>query len=1095
MGTISSLSDSGTLTIGNSGPGILNTGALTLASGGILNVDLDGSTAGSGYAQIDASGAVSLNGETLDLNTGSYLAPANAQFTIIKGNSPINGTFRSSTGANLTEGSTFTVNGQIFKISYLNDSVVLTAEVPSYYVNPAWSTYSYGQFILDADPVTPGNQNAYYGETAFSTIDAAIAAAPSLSNVVVNQGTYSEDVLLNKQLTLTFQQGPIGVGALADTVSNAVISINGITLTIGTDDTDTNFSLASQVTGTGGIDKSGTGTFTLENVSNNYTGNTEISSGVLVLGSATALGSSADVIVDSSGTLVLSGYAVTLPNLTGTGVVENNGQAVALTFNQTGTDNFAGSLEDGTGSSLSVIQAGTGTLILSGSNTYTGATSVNTGKLNVDGTLSVSSTVTVAPGATLGGDGNIPGSVNVTGGILAPTLGGASGLTISDGLTLARNPLNVANPGTFDAVINGPTPGTQVTQVLLSGGLTIGASNLVLSIGNGYSPSPGTQFDLIENQDFSPESGTFKGLSEGSLIIANGEVFEITYAGGSNGNDVVLTAKATTTTTITGTENTIPLNSDGTYSATVTSEAGSGLGTPTGTVTFDDNTLFLGTAPLNSNGVATFTANFTVGGEHSITATYNADGQANLLPSTSAQAFNQEVTPLRFIPGDVLIEQVGDGVNALSNTAGNAIYLDEYNPQSGVEVQSIALPTAGSGAQAAIIAEGNDTTQGFISLSGDGRYVTVTGYGVSPGTNSTGGTLASTNANQYNRVVGRVDDAGDIDTSTSLSNFAINGAPNSVYTTDGTNIYVAGGTGGVGYTTLGAASMTTLSSAPANTGVIEGFGGQLYYSSSKSGMISLGTTATCTGGISSSATTAYQLSNLGITFNATTDPNGFFFATLNPGSTAYDTLYIADSSQGLLKYSLVGGTWQLNGAIGTVQDAYQSLTGVVSDGIVTLYATKGDGANGVGGGELAIITDNTGYDDVNGSFSSLTPQILLQLDPGSNEGLRSIALVPQLTTVYVQSSWSTLTQGEAVTDADPACARKPVGRLRRGCLQLHQRRHRGAAREPRQCDRQRRDLSGIGLDRYADIAGISGWTGERQFDFGHHSRGRRSPGR
>jgi fibronectin-binding autotransporter adhesin len=61
--------------------------------------------------------------------------------------------------------------------------------------------------------------------------------------------------------------------------------------------------------------------------------------------------------------------------------------------------------------SSALIKAGAGTLILSGTNTYTGATTVAGGTLQVDGSLAAGTTVTVASGATLTGTGTIAGNV------------------------------------------------------------------------------------------------------------------------------------------------------------------------------------------------------------------------------------------------------------------------------------------------------------------------------------------------------------------------------------------------------------------------------------------------------------------------------------------------------------------------------------------------------------------------------------------------------------------------------------------------------------------------------------------------------------
>lgn len=102
---------------------------------------------------------------------------------------------------------------------------------------------------------------------------------------------------------------------------------------------------------------------------------------------------------------------------------------------------------------------GPGTLILTGANTYTGATSLETGTTLVNGSLG-NTALTVASAATLGGNGNITGATTIHG-THAP---GASAGTQSFGSTLdygASSRLkweltsNAASPGTFDKVTAG----------------------------------------------------------------------------------------------------------------------------------------------------------------------------------------------------------------------------------------------------------------------------------------------------------------------------------------------------------------------------------------------------------------------------------------------------------------------------------------------------------------------------------------------------------------------------------------------------------------------------------------------------------------
>jgi autotransporter-associated beta strand protein len=84
----------------------------------------------------------------------------------------------------------------------------------------------------------------------------------------------------------------------------------------------------------------------------------------------------------------------------------------------TGSDNtsttFSGTIS-GTGG---LTKIGAGTFVLTGTNTYSGATAVNGGRLTVNGAIP-NSTLTVDGGATLGGTGTV-GNAIIKNGILSP---------------------------------------------------------------------------------------------------------------------------------------------------------------------------------------------------------------------------------------------------------------------------------------------------------------------------------------------------------------------------------------------------------------------------------------------------------------------------------------------------------------------------------------------------------------------------------------------------------------------------------------------------------------------------------------------------
>jgi autotransporter-associated beta strand protein/YVTN family beta-propeller protein len=129
-----------------------------------------------------------------------------------------------------------------------------------------------------------------------------------------------------------------------------------------------------------------------------------------------------------------SGASLTLGPATLT-IIQNNDK----TFNGTLTDAYAEYPGSGSGTTgpLNLLKTGTAALRLSGVSSYSGATTVSAGTLQVDGSLSTGA-VTVENGATLSGVGGLAGPVTVlNGGRLAPGAGGVGALTVNNSLSLA----------------------------------------------------------------------------------------------------------------------------------------------------------------------------------------------------------------------------------------------------------------------------------------------------------------------------------------------------------------------------------------------------------------------------------------------------------------------------------------------------------------------------------------------------------------------------------------------------------------------------------------------------------------------------------
>lgn len=193
--------------------------------------------------------------------------------------------------------------------------------------------------------------------------------------------------------------------------------------------------------------------------------------------------------LDNGGTVVANGAAITHNvALTGTGGV----------FNTTANTTVSGAI-GGTGG---LWKNNTGTLTLTGVNTYTGNTNVEAGKLVVNGSLA--SSVRILKNGTLGGTLSIAGNLTNLG-ILAP--GNSPGTVTVNG--------NYFEAGTLDIEVWGLTAGTQHDQVVVSGTATFQAgSNLKVT-------KTGGTFDLARTESVlavsaAAYSGAFTTLDRGT---------------------------------------------------------------------------------------------------------------------------------------------------------------------------------------------------------------------------------------------------------------------------------------------------------------------------------------------------------------------------------------------------------------------------------------------------------------------------------------------------------------------------------------------------------------------------------------------------
>jgi hypothetical protein len=339
-------------------------------------------------------------------------------------------------------------------------------------------------------------------------------------------------------------------------------------------------------------------------------------------------------------------------------------------------------------------------------------------------------------------------------------------------------------------------------------------------------------------------------------------------------------------------------------------------------------------------------------------------------------------TPLSaFTLGDLVVSVEGNGVEGANSgpyTDNQAapLSLFEFSTSgttSATYAGAMVLPQSNNGANYAISGEYGSSSEGSLQLSGNGKYLTIMGYGVNAAafnanpaaygsTNNALGQSGSLTGQHYTavpRVVALIGANGSVNTTTALYNVYNNNNPRSVYTVDGKSFYVSGqgnspdATGGVFYATAGAHSATAITGLDTSgktysqdTRAVVVYNGQLYVSvDSKEGSGSardyIGTLnapgAPLPTGLANNGNGPTQLVGFGNsggtgkeTITAATtnginapgeqinlSPENYFFANAT-------TLYVADSGSpknnsgtsslgdgGLQKWDDVNGTWTL----------------------------------------------------------------------------------------------------------------------------------------------------------------------------------------
>ena len=505
-----------------------------------------------------------------------------------------------------------------------------------------------------AGTVTLSQANTYTGGTIINTgtLNAANNAALGTGAVTVANGaTFGmSGTAINVGNNITFNSGSTlsEANAFGGNILSGTLSMNGtvgISVTSASNDV---LNLNGLISGTGiTLNKSGVGTLVLGGA-NTFTGTTNITAGTLVVANDAALGSSAAVFSAGTG-LSLSGTSLDVANnLTfgsGDTIAENNANGnntLSGAFSMSGTQaiNVSNATNDKltlsgdiSGTGITLNKGGVGTLVLSGTNAFTGTTNDSAGIINLQSNTALgasSATAVVSSGAELSLTGtalNIPNAISIVGtgvsnaGVIVDTTSGGNNI-LSGGITLTgASTIAVSNSNdtlNLSGIITDSTNSFSLTK--------IGAGTLELSNANTY--DGGT---TISSGILAVANST--GLGTGTATVSNGAELAINGSGLNIGNAINITGTGISNA---GALTDISSGASNTVSGTVTMGANSDIGVTNS----DDNLTISGllTGPFSMTKVGVGTLTLT----HANTYTGGTTVSAGTLAAGNATAFNTQ---------------------------------------------------------------------------------------------------------------------------------------------------------------------------------------------------------------------------------------------------------------------------------------------------------------------------------------------------------------------------------------------------------------------------------------------------------------------